>query len=141
MMMDVQRLTAPGVAPPIGAFVHGVRAGDFVFVSGQVARGPDGRLVGPGDIEAQTAQALANVQAVLAAAGCTLADVVKVTVYLTDIRDRERVGAVRRRYFGDHLPASTTVAVSALAEPGLLVEIDAIARVPPREPAVADDEP
>ncbi len=138
--MELQRLTAAGVAPPVGAFVHGVRAGSFVFVSGQVARGPDGQLVGEGDVEAQTAQALENVQAVLATAGCTLADVVKVTVYLTDMRHRERVGAVRCRHFGDHLPASTTVGVGALAERELLVEIDAVALIPERAETVADDE-
>ena len=138
--MELQRLSPTGVAPPAGAYVHGVRAGGLVFVAGQVARDREGRIVGRGDIEAQAAQALDNVQAVLAEAGCTLADVVKVTVFLTDIRDRERISAVRRRYFGDHLPASTTVEVSKLAMPELMIEIDAVAMVPARPPVVADDE-
>ena len=138
--MEPQRLTPEGVAPPTGAYVHAVRAGGFLFVAGQVARGSDGRVVGEGDVEAQAAQVLENVQAVLATAGCTLRDVVKVTCYLTDLRHRERVGAIRRRYFGDHLPASTTVEVSNLGERELLIEIDAIALVPERPSGVADDE-
>jgi reactive intermediate/imine deaminase len=138
--MEIQRLTSPDVSPPIGAFVHGVRAGSFIFVSGQVARGPDGRLVGENDIEAQTAQVLDNIQAVLATVGCTLADVVKVTTFMTDIRLRERAGAVRRRYFGDHLPASTTVGVSELAERELMIEMDAVALIPERTVGAADDE-
>jgi reactive intermediate/imine deaminase len=138
--MEIQRLTAPGVSPPIGAFVHGVRAGNLIFVSGQVARGPDGKLVGENDIEAQTAQVLDNIQAVLATVGCTLADVVKVTTFMTDIRLRERAGAVRRRYFGDHLPASTTVGVSELAERELMIEMDAVALIPERPAGAADDE-
>ncbi len=138
--MEPQRLTPEGVAPPSGAYVHVVRAGEFVFVAGQVARDPGGRLVGEGDVEAQTAQALENVRAVLATAGCSLRDVVRIGVYLTDIRHRERVGAVRRRYFGDRLPASTTVEVSNLGERELLVEIDAVALVPERPVGAADDE-
>ncbi len=138
--MEPQRLTPAGVAPPAGAYVHAVRAGDFLFVAGQVARGPNGQIVGEGDVEAQTAQVLDNIQAVLATAGCTLRDVVKVTCYLTDIRHRERVGAVRRRYFGEHLPASTTVEVANLGERELLIEIDAVALVPERPRGVADDE-
>jgi 2-iminobutanoate/2-iminopropanoate deaminase len=124
----------------MGAYVHGVRAGSFLFVAGQVARGRNGQVVGEGDVEAQTAQVLENIQAVLATAGCTLRDVVKVTCYLTDIRHRERVGAVRRSFFGEHLPASTTVEVSSLGERELLIEIDAVALVPERASGVADDE-
>jgi reactive intermediate/imine deaminase len=138
--MEPQRLAPQGVAPPTGAYVHGVRAGGFLFVAGQVARGRDGQVVGEGDVEAQAAQVLENIQAVLATAGCTLRDVVKVTCYLTDIRHRERVGAVRRRYFGETLPASTTVEVSNLGERELLIEIDAVALVPERASGVADDE-
>ncbi|HEY7060723.1 MAG TPA: RidA family protein [Chloroflexota bacterium] len=138
--MEPQRLSPAGVAAPTGAYAHGIKAGGFVFVAGQVARGPDGQVVGVGDPEAQAVQVLENMQAVLAAAGCTLRDVVKVTCFLTDLRHRERIGAVRRRYFGDHLPVSTTVEVSKLAERELLVEMDAIALMPERATGVADDE-
>jgi reactive intermediate/imine deaminase len=138
--MAMQRLTPADMAPPGGAYVHGVVAGGLVFVAGQVARTSEGHTVGVDDIEAQAAQALDNVRSVLAAAGCTLADVAKMTVYLTDIRHIQRVGAVRRRYFGDHVPASATVEVSKLAEPELMIEIDAVAVVPSPAPAIGDDE-
>jgi 2-iminobutanoate/2-iminopropanoate deaminase len=138
--MEPQRLTPEGMAPPTGAYVHAVRAGGFLFVAGQVARGRDGAVVGEGDVEAQAAQVLENVQTVLATAGCTLRDVVKITCYLTDIRHRERVGVVRQRYFGETLPASTTVEVSNLGDRALLIEIDAVALVPERASGVADDE-
>jgi 2-iminobutanoate/2-iminopropanoate deaminase len=139
-MMEPQRLTPETVAPPSGAYVHAVRAGGFLFVAGQVARGRDGQVVGEGDVAAQAAQVLDNVQAVLATAGCTLRDVVKITCYLTDIRHRAPVGVVRQRYFGEHLPASTTVEVSNLGERELLIEIDAVALIPERASGVADDE-
>jgi reactive intermediate/imine deaminase len=138
--MEPQRLIPEGVAPPTGAYVHAVRAGGLLFVAGQVARGQDGKPVGEGDVEAQAVQVLENLQAVLATAGCTLRDVVQVTCFLTDLRHRERVGVVRRRYFGEHLPASTTVEVSKLAERELLIEMDAIALIPERASGVADDE-
>ena len=106
--------------------------GDTVYVSGQVALDGDGRLVGPGDVVAQTRQVLENIRRVLAAGGATLDDVVKVTVYLANVDDRPRVNEVRQAYFGANRPASTLVEISRLALPGLLVEIEAVAVVPPR---------
>jgi len=125
-------LNPPGLPEPISHYSNGVRAGDTVYVSGQVALDAAGRLVGPGDVVAQTRQTLDNVKAVLAAAGATLDEVVKVTVYLADVDDRPRVNEVRKAYFGQNRPASTLVEVSRLAIEGLLVEIDAVAVVPPR---------
>lgn len=122
-------LDPDGVPAPISHYANGVRAGDTIYVSGQVALDAAGRLVGPGDVVAQTRQCLDNVKLVLAAAGATLADVVKVTVYLADADDRPRVNEVRKAYFGANRPASTLVEVSRLALPGLLVEIEAIAVV------------
>ena len=138
--MALQRLTPKGVAPPPGAYVHGIRAGGFVFCAGQVARDREGRVVGAGDIEAQAVQVLENLKTILAEAGCTLADVVQMTVFLTDIRLSGRVGAVRRRYFGEHLPTSATVEVSKLGGPELMIEIQAVAMVPDTAPSAADDE-
>ncbi|HZS33061.1 MAG TPA: RidA family protein [Methylomirabilota bacterium] len=122
-------LDPDGVPAPISHYANGVRAGDTIYVSGQVALDAAGRLVGPGDVVAQTRQCLDNVKLVLAAAGATLDDVVKVTVYLADADDRPRVNEVRKAYFGANRPASTLVEVSRLALPGLLVEIEAIAVV------------
>jgi reactive intermediate/imine deaminase len=120
-------LDPPGLPAPISHYANGVRAGDTVYVSGQVALDPAGRLVAPGDVVGQTRQALDNVKTVLAAAGATLDDVVKVTVYLANVDDRPRVNEVRKAYFGANRPASTLVEVSRLAIAGLLVEIEAIA--------------
>ena len=120
-------IRAPGLAEPISHYPDAVRAGDLLFVSGFVPVDGDGRLVGGDDVVAQTRQVFANLAAVLAAAGATFADVVKVTVYLTDIEDRARINPVRQDIFGDTRPASTLVEVSALATPGAKVEIDAVA--------------
>ena len=120
-------IRVPWLAEPISHYTDAVRAGDLLFVSGFVPVDGDGQLVGGDDVVAQARQVFANLAAVLAAAGATFADVVKVTVYLTDIEDRARINPVRQDIFGDTRPASTLVEVSALATPGAKVEIDAVA--------------
>jgi 2-iminobutanoate/2-iminopropanoate deaminase len=122
-----EEIRVPGLAEPISHYTDAVRAGDLLFVSGFVPVDGEGRLVGGDDVVAQTRQVFANLAAVLAAAGATFADVVKVTVYLTDIEDRARINPVRQDIFRDTRPASTLVEVSALATPGAKVEIDAVA--------------
>jgi reactive intermediate/imine deaminase len=122
-----EEIRVPGLAEPISHYTDAVRAGDLLFVSGFVPVDGDGQLVGGDDVVAQTRQVFANLAAVLAAAGATFADVVKVTVYLTDIEDRGRINPVRQDIFRDARPASTLVEVSALATPGAKVEIDAVA--------------
>ena len=122
-----EEIRVPGLAEPISHYTDAVRAGDLLFVSGFVPVDADGRLVGGDDVVAQARQVFANLAAVLAAAGGTFADVVKVTVYLTDIEDRARINPVRQEVFRDTRPASTLVEVSALATPGAKVEIDAVA--------------
>jgi reactive intermediate/imine deaminase len=122
-----EEIRVPGLADPISHYTDAVRAGDLLFVSGFVPVDGDGQLVGGDDDVAQTRQVFANLAAVLAAAGATFADVVKVTVYLTDIEDRARINPVRQEVFRDTRPASTLVEVSALATPGARVEIDAVA--------------
>ena len=126
-MSGREEIRVPALATPISHYTDAVRAGDLLFVSGCVPVDGEGRLVGGDDVAAQTRQVLANIGAVLAAAGGTFADVVKVTVYLTDIADRARINPVRQEFFGDARPASTLVEVSALATPGAKVEIDAVA--------------
>jgi enamine deaminase RidA (YjgF/YER057c/UK114 family) len=91
---------------------------------------PEGRLVGGDDVAAQARQALENVRATLAAAGAGPQDVVKVTVYLTDVDDRPLINPVRQEFFGDTRPASTLVEISRLAIPGAKVEIEAVAVLP-----------
>jgi 2-iminobutanoate/2-iminopropanoate deaminase len=122
-----EEIRVPGLAEPISHYTDAVRAGDLLFVSGFVPVDGDGQLVGGDDVVVQARQVFANLAAVLAAAGATFADVVKVTVYLTDIEDRARINPVRQDIFRDTRPASTLVEVSALATPGAKVEIDAVA--------------
>jgi reactive intermediate/imine deaminase len=122
-----EEIRVPELAEPVSHFTDAVRAGNLLFVSGFVPVDGEGRLVGGDDVVAQVRQVFANLGAVLAAAGATFADVVKVTVYLTDIDDRARINPVRQEIFGDARPASTLVEVSALVVAGAKVEIDAVA--------------
>ena len=120
-----------GDAPtPVGLYNQAVRAGDMLWCSGQIALDPDsGVLVGEGDVEAETRQVLANLKAVLAAAGAGPAQVVRTTVYLTDLGDFARVNAIYAETFGEGVsPARACVQVAALPK-GARVEIDAVAVV------------
>ncbi len=119
-----------GQAEPISHFTDAVQVGDLLFVSGVVPVDAERRLVGGDDVVAQARQVFANMRDVLAAAGCTFADVVKVTVFLTDVADRPLVNPVRQEVFGDTRPASTLVEVSGLVIPGAKIEVEAIAVVP-----------
>ena len=125
-----EELRVPGLAAPLSHYADAVRAGDLLFVSGMPALDGDGELVGPGDVVAQFAQVLANLRAVLDAAGATPADVVKVSVFLTDVDDRPRINPLRQEFFGSARPASTLVEVSRLPVPGMLVEMEAVVQLP-----------
>ena len=129
-MTGRREIRVPGQAEPISHYTDAVRAGDLLFVSGCVPVDGDGRLVGGDDVVAQASQVFANVGSVLEAGGATFADVVKVTVYVTDIADRARINPVRQEVFGDARPASTLVEVSALAIPGAKLEVEAVALIP-----------
>ena len=113
----------------IGPYSQAVIANGFLFTAGQVALDPASMQVVEGDVVAQTEQVLRNLDAVLASAGATWADVVKTTVYLTDMRDFPRMNEVYARAMGDARPARSTVQVSGLPR-GVLVEIDLIAALP-----------
>jgi 2-iminobutanoate/2-iminopropanoate deaminase len=113
---------------PIGAYSQAVRAGDFIFVSGQGPLDPHSGDICGANIEEQTVRTLGNIKSILEAAGATMADVVKVTAHLSDISLFERYNRVYASYFPDPKPARTTVGSQLL---GILVEIDAIAYAPP----------
>ena len=125
-----EEIRVPGMPEPISHFTNVVRAGRLVFVSGCVASDAQGRTVGGNDATAQARQVHENLKRCLAAAGATFADVCKVTVFLKNIADREKVNVARKEYFGPHRPASTLVEISRLVRDDLLVEIEAIAVLP-----------
>jgi len=99
----------------------------LIFLSGQLARDAEGNLVGGGDMAEQTRQCIRNMQTVLAAAGGTLDDIVSIVVYTTDIRQFKEIVAARTEFFVAKLPTSTIVEVNHLADPGLMIEFQAIA--------------
>ena len=128
----------PGMSEPVSHFTHVVSsAGRIVFVSGCVATDAQGRVVGGSDVVAQARQVHENIKRCLAAAGATFADVCKVTVFLRNVNDREKVNSVRKEYFGAHRPASTLVEISRLVRDDYLIEIEATAVLPERRPARA----
>ena len=124
-----QEIRVPGMPEPISHFTHVVRAGNIVFVSGCVASDEHGRTVGGDDATAQARKALENIKACLTAAGATFADVCKVTVFLKNMADREKVNVARKEYFGAQRPASTLVEISRFVRDDILVEIEATAVV------------
>lgn len=128
--MSRQEYRVEGQAEPISHFTDAVRAGELLYVSGIVAVDGHGDLVGGDDVVAQTRQVFENMRAVLAAAGCGFEDVVKVTIFLTDIDDRPLINPLRQEVFGATRPASTLVEVPRLAVDGAKVEIECVALVP-----------
>jgi 2-iminobutanoate/2-iminopropanoate deaminase len=118
---------APAAPAAVGPYSHAVRAGDLLYLSGQTPIDPaTGHLVS-GDVASQTVRVFANLSAVLAAAGLTLGDVVKVNVYLVDMADFAAMNQVYAEVFAEPFPARTTVAVAGLPL-GAQVEIEAVAR-------------
>jgi enamine deaminase RidA (YjgF/YER057c/UK114 family) len=116
------------LSDPRPRFTTAWKVGNTIHVSGQTASEGQG-VVGPGDIRVQTRTALERIRAILEEAGASMQDVVKTTVYVTDMRYREGYGEVRQEYWPTDPPASTLVQIVALASPGSLIEIEAIAVV------------
>ncbi len=124
----LEAITTAQAPAPVGPYNQAVKAGGLLFCSGQIALDPlTGALVGDGDVEAETRQVLANLEAVLAAAGATPQQVVRTTVFLADLEDFAKVNALYAASFGTGVsPARACVQVAALPK-GARVEIDAIA--------------
>lgn len=122
--MVKQSISTQAGAPPAGAYSQGIQAGDFLFISGQGPVDPISGQVAGNTIEEQTARTLENLRAILEASGATLADVVKVTVYLSDIALFERYNRIYATYFPDPKPARTTIGAPLK---DILIEMDAIA--------------
>ena len=125
--MRRETITTDRIAPSVGPFSAAVRAGDLLFLSGQVALDPaTGKLIA-GDIGAQTEQIFANISAVLEAAGKSFDDVMKTTVYLADMKDFGAMNTVYAHYFQTPYPARTTIQAAGLPL-GAAVEIEVMAR-------------
>lgn len=122
----MERIQSPDVFDP-RAYAQAVRAGDTVYLSGQVALDADGQLVGQGDVRAQADRIWRQIGSLLRAAGTDYDGIVKVTTFLRDMSHREIAMAVRKTYLGEHVAASTLVGVSALARPEFLIEIEVVA--------------
>ncbi len=124
-MATREEFRVQGLNEPISHYTDAVRFGDLLFVSGVAPLDETGRLV-PGDVVAQAKQVFVNLEKVLRAARADFADVLKVTVFLTDVADRTKVNPVRQQYFGKAKPASTLIGVKELAVPGMRIEIEAV---------------
>ncbi len=128
--MPRQPFNSPRYHVPVPGFTQAVMAsisGRLFFISGLTARTADGTIVAPGDIRGQTRQVLENLKAILEDAGGTLDDVVRIVTYLRDASHHLTVHEIRREYFGDAPPASTTVTVSGLFDERMLIELEATA--------------
>jgi reactive intermediate/imine deaminase len=127
------RMNPSTVAAPIGAYSHVVRVetadATWIHVSGQLALGADGKMVGAGDLRAQTEQVFENLARILEANGATFEDVVKINSFLTTLDDLSAMREVRARYVPADPPASTSVQVLALFHPDALIEVDLVAVV------------
>ena len=123
------RSIVPSEVKALGVYTPGfeVTGGRLLFISGQVPVDAEGNTVGEGDAAAQARQTIENLRSVLRAAGGDLRNVIKVTVFTTDMASREAINRVRLELFGDHRPCSTNVQVVRLVNPDWLLEIEAVA--------------
>jgi enamine deaminase RidA (YjgF/YER057c/UK114 family) len=132
--MRTTRLNPGTVAPQIGGDSHAVRVGTsdavWIHVSGQIANSPDGTLVAPGDLPAQTERVFENLRLILEANAATFADVVKIQTFVTTFDGFPESREVRARYLAEEPPASTAVRVVALVVPDAVIEVDLVAAVP-----------
>jgi reactive intermediate/imine deaminase len=126
-----QEIKGEGTGDAISHYTDAVRFGDLLFISGVMPVDAAGKVVGT-DAVTQVRHVFKNMAAILKAAGASFGDVLKVTVYLTDVADRPRINPVRQEVFGKTRPASTLIGVKELALPGMKVEIDAVAGLKPK---------
>lgn len=123
-MTDRQNISSNSPYEPIFGYSRAVRVGDQVFVAGTVAWGDDGEIVGIGDMYTQAKQTLRNIERALAAAGATMADVVRTRMFMTDVSRWSEVAKAHGEVFGEIRPAATGIEIKALVQPEFLVEIE-----------------
>ncbi len=128
--MSRQEYRVEGLPNAISHYTDAVRFGDLLFVSGVAPLNGADELVGKDDVVAQARQVFVNLGKILATAGASFADILKVTVFLLDVEDRKVINPIRKEYFGSALPASTLIGIRELAIPGMKIEIEAVVGIP-----------
>jgi len=128
MTDTIEQITSPDVPEPAGnIFSNTLKVGNQLFISGMTAGRPDGSMEGGDDAYEQARACFRKIQAMIEAAGGSLKDVVKFTIYLTDMADRPALGRARAEFFQGRMPCSTLVGISTLVDPAMKVEVEAMA--------------